>query len=89
MSGGEGSAFGPAPAAERHIDNIAAVAVEFVETWDDAMLADEIAKRLSCREVDALVALMRATGCDYAAAIWMRAHQAGDEPGDSHYRSGA
>jgi hypothetical protein len=47
-------------------------------------LADN-AHRFTCRELDALVALIRAVGDDETADDILAAHAADDEPGDAHY----
>lgn len=59
---------------------------EFAETWSlDPDLAGELAGQLSCKETDALAGLLHAMGETKAAARWIAAHAANDEPGDTHY----
>jgi hypothetical protein len=63
-----------------------------VAVLNDDMTAADIGPRLTCREADALAALLRATGSPLgseAAQRWIDGHRVGDEAGDSHYEEGA
>lgn len=69
-------------------DKLNEAVTDFVETWDDHALADEIAPKLSCWEVDRLAALLRAARTDNGAAAdaWIEAHAAHDKVHDAHYQ---
>lgn len=57
----------------------------FGAAWADGMLATELAMKLTCIEVNALVALLRNAGYSDAADQWAEEHAVSDEPGDEHY----
>ncbi len=62
------------------------VATKFVENWTDISLADELARQLSCQELDALATLLSEFGATDAAATWVEFHAPGDDEGDDHYQ---
>lgn len=47
-------------------------------------LADDVAAKLSCNEVEALTGLLRALGDDATADVWLSVHAADDEPDEMH-----
>lgn len=57
----------------------------FRETWADNMLADELATKLTCSELEALAGLFTAFGEPAIAENWRAFHAEGDYPGDLHY----
>lgn len=57
----------------------------FVEIFSDSRTADSLDTALSCIEVDALMALLRAAGASDAADKWLADHAHGDDEGDLHY----
>lgn len=57
----------------------------FVAVFASIELADEVAARLNCVEVDAPAQLLRATGKIGAADAWIVAHAVDDDEGDTHY----
>ncbi len=61
-------------------------AATFGNTFHDGTLANDIAPKLTCAEVDALVRLLLAAGLAAAADLWLNAHAADDEEGDTHYQ---
>ena len=67
------------------LSSLCAVIDRFAEVWSDNMLADDLAERLNCAEVDALSALLRVAGQAKAAGTWKARHAAKDEEGDTHY----
>jgi len=56
----------------------------FAETFGDSYLADDIARSLTCLEVEALAGVLRALGDERAAQTWIEFHGSGDDCGDSH-----
>ena len=60
----------------------------FLEVWSGDAPAD-VARALTCTEVDALAALLRSCGRTAAALEWTNTHARGDEEGDAHYRTPA
>lgn len=59
----------------------------FVAVFASVELADEVAARLNCVEVDALAQLLRTTGETGAADAWITAHATDDDEGDEHYNA--
>ncbi|TCL77894.1 MULTISPECIES: hypothetical protein [unclassified Rathayibacter] len=58
---------------------------EFVSVFSREDLADDLAVRLTCVEVDALAGLLRAFGGDEAADLWITQHSTDDDEGDAHH----
>lgn len=56
----------------------------FAEIWAGDV-ADDVARALSCAEVDALAGLFRAAGREGMAHAWINAHAWHDDRGDAHY----
>lgn len=56
----------------------------FAEVWTGDV-ADEVARALSCHEVDALAGLFRAAQREGMAHAWINAHAWHDDQGDAHY----
>ncbi|MGB4779637.1 hypothetical protein [Microbacterium sp.] len=56
----------------------------FIDIWRDPALAAEVARQLTCDEVDALVALFSVVGRADLADTWIEAHSPGDDDGDAH-----
>lgn len=48
--------------------------------------AHELAAALTCVEVDAFAALLRARGHGVEADMWVGEHALGDDPGDAHFQ---
>jgi hypothetical protein len=67
----------------KEMDNAVTAIDNFIKTWSSSYLADDLAVKLRCEELDALVALLAASN-KRAASVWLRAHSAGDECGDLH-----
>lgn len=61
---------------------------EFADVWTGDV-ADEVARSLSCMEVDALAQLFRAADREGMALAWINAHAWHDDQGDAHYRDPA
>ncbi|RBO91311.1 hypothetical protein [Nocardia puris] len=59
---------------------------EFNDAFQDTLLISTIAENMSCREVEALAAVLRASGHDDVAQMWIGSHAAYDVDGDRHYR---
>lgn len=57
---------------------------KFVAEWTTGYLADDIAAKLRCEEVEALAELLTAIGHTEAAQYWLTAHAGGDDCGDQH-----
>ena len=57
----------------------------FVAAFADLNLADDLAARLTCAELNALVNLIDAAGDNATATAWLEAHSLGDEEGDEHW----
>ncbi len=69
------------------IDTVATDALaEFIDVWADDMLLADLGERLTCREADALIDLLRANGKPRAAGWLLDAHSRGDDADDSHYQ---
>lgn len=66
----------------------ATVLREFADVWTGDV-ADDVARALSCAEVDALAGLFRAAGREGMALAWINAHAWHDDEGDAHYWSPA
>jgi len=64
-------------------------AANFAQVFEAEDFARDVAPRMSCAEVDAVISLLREVGADAAANTWHDAHAAEDEDGDSHYQSAA
>lgn len=54
----------------------------FLDTWNDGMLADHIASKLTCVEVETLCGLMEAFGHSEVAQMWRESHAEGDDDTD-------
>lgn len=67
------------------ISPMANVTQGFVTLWRDPLLAEEIAQKLSCDEVEALAAVLASYNEGLAAALWLQAHSLGDDIGDAHF----
>lgn len=63
-----------------------ATAANFTAVFEATDFAHDVAPRMNCIEVDAVISMLRAVGADAAAATWLDAHAAEDEEGDSHYQ---
>ena len=61
---------------------------EFVSVFSHGELADDLAPRLNCGEVDALAGLLRAFGRDEVADLWITEHATDDDEGDAHRPEG-
>jgi hypothetical protein len=61
-------------------------AASFVDVFAAEDFAHDVAPRMSCAEVDAVISMLRAVGGEAAASTWHDAHAAVDEDGDSHYQ---
>ncbi|MCJ1675420.1 hypothetical protein MT355_19320 [Rathayibacter sp. VKM Ac-2929] len=61
---------------------------EFVSVFSHGELADDLAPRLTCGEVDALAGLLRAFGRDEAADLWITEHSTDDDECDAHHPEG-
>lgn len=70
---------GKQPVSIAAIDN-------FLEAWGGGYLASDVGDKLSCIEVEALAALLRALGDPGAAEEWIEYHAEGDDCGDLHCR---
>lgn len=57
----------------------------FLCTWAIHDMMGDVAKALTCVEVDALADVLRVHGYHYSAACWIDAHSDGDDEGDAHY----
>jgi hypothetical protein len=64
-------------------------ASNFLDVFAADDFANDVAPRMTCTEVEAVISMLRAVGGQDAAATWLDAHAAGDEEGDSHYRPAA
>lgn len=64
-------------------------AASFVHVFAAEDFAHDVAPRMSCAEVDAVIYMLRAVGGEAAASTWHDAHAAEDEEGDSHYQPAA
>ncbi|MCS5498210.1 hypothetical protein NY547_13250 [Cnuibacter physcomitrellae] len=81
-------AFGPTHEEENPMTDITTRAFRrFVEVFAAEDTAADLASRLSCTEIDALVDLLAAAGAEDAAACWLDHHGPADDPGDEHYLS--
>ena len=70
------------------IDTSAPEVVQFLDVFDDQMLAGDVGPRFTCCEVEALAGMLRAVGAEGAAAAWIEGHSWGDDDiGDLHRRS--
>lgn len=58
----------------------------FLEVWSGD-LADDLATKLTCGEVDALARLLHDHGRHAAAAAWINIHSRADEEDDEHERT--
>jgi hypothetical protein len=67
------------------ISPIYRAAKNFADTFADSMLANDIAERLSCSELEALCGLLDGAGQTCAADYWREVHADTDEEGDEHY----
>ena len=68
---------------------VEAATQKFVEVFSDGDTVHTLATEMTCIEVDAFAAFLRAVGADEAAAEWIFAHSEGDDEGDRHYPGGA
>lgn len=64
---------------------LALVISDFAERWAERDLIEDIAPKLTCGELDALVLVFEEAGLPSAAEHWTEAHAAHDEGGDSHF----
>ncbi|WP_435108098.1 hypothetical protein [Nocardiopsis synnemataformans] len=76
----------PLQVQDSHLVLVPASLLEtFVLTFSEGDLADELAARLTCSEVDALASLLFALGCEDSARTWLVSHSADDDEGDRHF----
>ncbi|MDY0915029.1 hypothetical protein [Rathayibacter festucae] len=61
---------------------------EALAEFSHGELADDLAPRLNCGEVDALAGLLRAFERDEAADLWITEHATDDDEGDAHHPEG-
>jgi hypothetical protein len=61
-------------------------AQRFIEEFSNGTLANDVADKLSCDEVEALTGMLTALGATTAAANWIEQHSFGDECDDTHCR---
>ena len=59
-------------------------AARFVEMFQQADFAHDVAPAMTCTESDAIVGMLRALDAPDAADIWATAHAAHDDGGDAH-----
>lgn len=65
---------------------IAEAAFTFADVMGgDTATAYDCAPLFTCEELDALAAVLRATGRGATADAWIKAHAEQDEPGDCHF----
>jgi len=62
-------------------------ASNFLDVFGADDFANDVASRMTCIEVEAVIFMLRAVRGEAAAATWLDAHAEEDEEGDSHYRS--
>jgi len=62
------------------------VATDFIAVFEEINFAQDVAPRMTCSEVNAVIGMLRAVGGDQAADAWHTAHAAADEAGDEHYQ---
>ena len=72
---------------DQRSNKIVQAAKAFAETFADIWLAENIAQRFTCDELEALCELLNAAGQNAAAERWREVHAEGDEPGDDHFQS--
>lgn len=58
----------------------------FADVWSENHLANDLAAKLRCEEVEALAEILRVLGRSTAGADWIDSHAAGDECDDMHCR---
>ena len=63
-----------------------ATAANVARLFAETDFAHDVAPRMTCTEVDTVIALLREVGADTAATTWLAAHAAADQEGDSHYQ---
>ncbi|NKS56563.1 hypothetical protein GS504_03200 [Rhodococcus hoagii] len=64
---------------------IYSAAVALADQLANLDLAHILAQELTCSEVDAVAALLDASGYNREADMWRKTHAEGDAPGDDHY----
>ena len=60
---------------------------KFLSLFAHADVAEQLATKLSCAELDALVDLFRMDGDHRTAGVWLNFHALGDEEDDEHLRA--
>lgn len=68
------------------IDTSAPEVAQFLDVFDDQMLAGDVGPRFTCGEVEALAGMLRAVGAEGAAAAWIEGHSWGDDDIDDLHR---
>ena len=68
------------------IDTTAPDVVQFLDVFDDHMLAEDVGPRFTCGEVEALAGMLRTVGAEGAAAAWIEGHSWGDDDIDDLHR---
>ena len=68
------------------IDTTAPDVVQFLDVFDDQMLAGDVGPRFTCGVVEALAGMFRAVRAEGAAAAWIEGHSWGDDDIDDLHR---
>ncbi len=66
--------------------SIADAVLGVADLFADGEVADCVARGLTCDEAERVADLFRSLGRERDAELWLFAHSAGDEFGDSHFR---
>lgn len=67
-------------------NDIVEAAERFKAVWGDGYLAEDLASKLTCTELESLTRLFRAIGGEVAAETWTESHAEHDECSDMHCR---